>query len=226
VATATVTGGGGSQAEARIFDYVDGRWVSVSEESYTCGNFNTQRWVKYTLTSQPDGTQSGVASTASEPGCSTTSTVTFTRIGDVDPNAQVADPSTQSPPVVSPARALHGRYHYTETLTASNTTSEVNFTAETFCRRDSQRCFTFFYKSAQTLALTFADGQWTGTTNPSDGVCTGGTGQYQIRTTLVFPLPQPAQDPIDILGGKARADVTGACPATWDIDASFQRTGD
>ena len=58
----------------------------------------------------PDGTLSGEYSSTTSKGCTAKRAVTFTRTADVDVTS-LPDPAGQPPRVVSPAEALHGRYH-------------------------------------------------------------------------------------------------------------------
>jgi serine/threonine-protein kinase len=46
-----------------------------------------------------------------------------------------------------------------------------------------------------------------------------------MKITTQFPPPAPPQDPITLLTGHGRQEVTGACTSS-DFDEKFVRTGD
>ena len=77
-------------------------------------------------------------------------TVTFTRTGDVDVNS-LPDPASQPPRVVSPAEALHGRYHQTETHT-NGEKDESDPSVRTDCLRTGDRCMSYFHAPNAVMA--------------------------------------------------------------------------
>ena len=92
--------------------------MAVGLSSMQCNNAPVEVWVTFTLQPNPDGTLSGETTRATSNSCSATKrTVTFTRTGDADVT-KVPDPAALPPRAVSPAQALHGRYH--EALTYAN----------------------------------------------------------------------------------------------------------
>jgi serine/threonine-protein kinase len=77
----------------------------------------------------------------------------------------------------------------------------------------------------RTNAFTFEDDKWVLKTTSGAVDCTSG-GSGTQETSLEFPLPQPATDPITLLTGRGHNTVTGACPYSSDFDARVERTGD
>jgi hypothetical protein len=75
------------------------------------------------------------------------------------------------------------------------------------------------------MALVLDDGKWI-FDRESDNRCSkGGTAHVEINAQ--FPLPRPPQNPITLISGHGRENVTGAsaCPS-GDVDIKFARTGD
>ncbi len=99
------------------------------------------------LQPRPDGTLAGEYTATTAHGCGMKRTVTFTRTGDVDLDS-LPDPAGQAPRVVSPAEALHGRYHPTRTsANVGNlkiTWPEYDYVVRTDCLRTGERCMSFF----------------------------------------------------------------------------------
>src|ERR1700739_3163084 len=83
--------------------------------------------------SQPAGTRSAECTTPTTNACGLKRAVTFTRTGDVDVTS-LPDPASQPPRVVSPAEALHGRYHDTAT-SADGDKQEYDLAVRTDCVR-------------------------------------------------------------------------------------------
>ncbi len=74
----------------------------------------------FRLQPRPDGSLTGEHTRTTADQCAEKRTVTFTRTGDVDLDADfytLPDPADLPPRVVSPAEALRGRYHITRTFT-------------------------------------------------------------------------------------------------------------
>ena len=217
-----------------VFDDIDGRWTAVAVTTGNCSNMDTDVWAIFTLQPQPDGTLSGEyievpqiqCGAAGVPGSSLPAkqTLKFTRTGDVDPNVQVADPETQPARVLSRAQGLHGQYR--DTMQETTGTFTLDHTVRTYCLRTGDRCISLAYNAHDFLPLVFADGKWT-VNYERDAICeSGGTVHY--RDTREFPLPLPPQDPIPLLTGHGRQEITGgtSCDGVHDFDEKFERTGD
>jgi serine/threonine protein kinase len=227
VATASRLTGESMQAPTIVLDQVGGSWLAVSVSSSTCPNNNLQGEIWETLTLQPgpDGTLSGEATEIMNKGCANKRSVTFTRTGDVDVNS-LPDPATLPPRVVSPAEALHGRYH--QTSIQPNGFSEQNdYVVRTDCLRAGDRCMSLFHRPpTAALALVFDGGNWT-YEREFDARCWQG-GMSHVKIVAPFALPQPPQDPITLLTGRGHEDVTGPpapCKST-NVDIKFTRIGD
>ena len=201
----------------RVFDDVGGRWLAVGLGSHTCENAPAEAWVVVTLQPRPDGILFGESSTTtSGKKCAAAKqAVTFTRTGDVDIN-NLPDPASQPPRVVSPAEALHGRYHDTLTSTEGMKTS-----VRTDCLRTGDRCMSYFHSPDSVAPLVFGSGKWTWNVE-SDAPCSTG-GSAPAKVTAEYPLPEPPQNPITLLTGHGRLE--GPCAYIADLDDKYVRTG-
>ncbi len=223
VATASRRSGDTTLVSTLVFDEVGGRWLAVGVASGTCKNAPAERWEVFTLQPHPDGTLAGEYSTVTSNGCGRKRAVTFTRTADVDVTS-LPDPASQPPRVVSAAEALHGRYHYTATL-SSGGKLEYDYAVRTDCLRTGDRCMSFFHNPDYAVPLVFAGGQWT-KDRELDDQCPGG-GTSHAKVTAQYPLPAPPQDPITLLTGHGHVEVTGDCDVTsFDEDYRIVRTGD
>jgi hypothetical protein len=155
------------------------------------------------LQPRPDGTLAGDYPKTASVGCGLKRTVTFTRTGDVDVNS-LPDPASQPPRVVSPAEALHGRYHDTQTF-AGGYKFEYDYAVRTDCLRTGDRCVSYFHNPDSVVPLVFGAGKWT---EDKD-----------------YPLPQPRQDPITLLTRHGHQTSTGSACSGGDFDEKFSRTG-
>ena len=224
VATASRLTGETMQIATMVFDQVGGSWLAVSVGSTTCGKAEGEVWETFSLQTRSDGTLGGESTQTMVAGCANRRTVTFARTGDVDVNS-LPDPATLPPRVVSPAEALRGRYHQTD-VTPNGYNEGNDYVVRTDCLRTGDRCMSLFHRPpAAALALLFGDGKWI-YDRESDNRCSKG-GTAHVKIVAQFPLPQPPQNPITLLAGHGREDVTGAsaCPST-DVDIKFARTGD
>ena len=227
VATASRLTGESMQVPTIVLDQVGGSWLAVSASSSTCPNNNLEGelWETLTLQPRPDGTLSGEATEIMNKGCANKRSVTFTRTGDVDVNS-LTDPATPPPRVVSPAEALHGRYHQTS-VQPNGFREQDDYVVRTDCLRTGDRCMSLFHKSpAAALALVFDRGTWT-YDREFDARCSKG-GMSHVKIVVPFPLPQQPQDPITLIAGRGHEDVTGPpspCKST-DVDVKFTRLGD
>ena len=147
--------------------------------------------------------------------------MTFTRTADVDVTS-LPDPGTQAARVVSPAEALHGRYHETVT-SAARGKAEYDFAVRTDCLRTGDRCMSYFHNPDVAVPLVFGGGKWT--QNVDYGPCPAG-GTAHVKITAQYPLPAPPQDPITLLTGHAHQEATGSACVSFDADGEFVRTGD
>lgn len=234
VATSTATGGPTLQSTF-VFDDNGGQWLAVAATSATSPPpgvtgfegcpFPAEYWTAITLQQRPDGTIGGQYRAFDNTQCETDRTVVFTRIGDVDLNS-LPDPANQPARVPSPAAAWHGRYHETST---PDTTRFQGYsrdtTVETDCLRTGERCVSYGNYDRGHDVRIFANGKWT---NTYDGTAKCDDNKtFSTNFHYEFPLPQPLQDPITLLTGRAHNVATGsACAGTYDYAVKYERTGD
>jgi serine/threonine protein kinase len=214
----------------RIFDYVDGQWISVSAEPANgeCAGVDIQRWERMTLRPQPDGSMVGDVNAAnSKYFCGGNSPVTFTRTGDSDAGVQTSDLATMTARVVSPVNGVHGRYHLAMRYTRPTAPESYDFdlVGTTFCLRGGDRCLNYLYGPIGVYALKFAAGQWTWSSSTKGTCATDGTPE-QNDIAVVFPLPQPNQDPIQLIVGHGNVTFSGGCAGSVPADLTFTRIGD
>jgi serine/threonine-protein kinase len=206
-----------------VFDEVGGHWLAVGIGSDQCRNVPNEVWESVTLQPNPDGTFAGESTDTLTTGCANTRTVTFTRTGDVNVDT-LPDPATLPARVVSPAEALHGRYHETERQ-PSGFRAESDFAVRTDCLRTGERCMSLFHAPPDSaLALVFGGGSWIYDREFSAPCSTGGIAHAKML--VQFPLPQPAQVPITLLTGDGHEELTGSNCHSSDVDVKFERTGD
>jgi serine/threonine protein kinase len=228
VATASRLTGETMQVPTVVFDRVGDGWLAVSVSSGTCNNLEGQVWEVITLQPRSNGTFAGESTQTMTKGCANKRAVTFTRLSDVDLNS-LADPATLPPRVVSPAEALHG--HYRETGSQPNGYHEQNeFVVHTDCLRTGDRCMSLFHQPpASAMALVFGGGNNWIYDRGFDSRCPRGGVTSHVRITAQFPLPQPPQDPVALLSGHGREEVTGPpspCGKSTEVDIAFSRLGD
>jgi len=225
VATASKVGGSRSAASTMVLDEVGGRWVAVIATQGSCMNSQAEFWEVMSLQLRPDGTLDGNFVVRSTASCAADQQVQFTRVGDLKPDASVADPREQPPRVPSPAQGLHGNYQETDTYAVGGRNAEVNFDIATYCLRTGERCLSYWQNPSDTKILIFTKNQWVLADTSQDAKCTNGSSAHG-QITLNYPLPQPAQDPITLLAGRGHYTVTGECQFNSDFDSRVQRTGD
>jgi serine/threonine-protein kinase len=206
-----------------VFDDVGGRWLAVGLGSQPCNNAPAEYWMVYTLQPGPDGSLAGETSATTGSACGDKRTVTFTRTGDVDVNT-VPDPASLPPRVVSPAEALHGRYHETNTY-PNGETMQDDVAGRTDCLRTGDRCISFFHSPRAADPLVFGTGSWS-VDREFDEQCRGAGGTAHMKVTQQYPLPAPPQDPITLLTGHGHQEQTGSCALSTDSDIKLERTGD
>jgi serine/threonine protein kinase len=225
VATASRRSGDTTLVSTLVFDDVGGRWLAVGVGSGTCRSAPVERWEVFTLQPRPDGTLSGEYSSTSSHQCGLKRVVSFTRTGDADITS-LPDPANQPPRVVSPAEALHGRYHRTDTYVDGSVTQGADYAVQTDCLRTGDRCMSFFHGTGAAQALLFGDTKWIFGAETQVVCPPSGTGHLKLTDEL--PLPAPPQDPITLLTGHGHAELTNApanCVAE-DYDIKYVRTGD
>jgi serine/threonine protein kinase len=159
---ATAATGGQFPAKEVVFDDVRGRWLAVITSQAKCNNLDSERFDVISLQPRPDGTMTGEWTTTYSQACASKRNVTFTRTGDTDIST-VPDPASRPPRVVSPAEALHGRYHSKINATNIAASWEYNFVGRTDCLRTGERCMSYFYDldAGSSNPLVFGNGQWT-----------------------------------------------------------------
>lgn len=218
----------------KVFDFIDGRWTAVGEDPGQCTPqatgeaLDTAVWTVISLEPKPDGTLSGTYDEAAAVGaCTGRRTLQLTRVADANPRIRLADPSAEPPLVTSPATALRGSYAYNQTHPPTGTAFPTeNYRGETHCLRTGERCQTLLRGDGDAvLALTFAEGRWTGRTPPVPADCPQRPAARYV-TTSSFEMPQLPADPLPILTGRAHQVVTGGCDSTFDLDLELKRTGD
>jgi hypothetical protein len=139
--------------------------------------------------------------------------------------SKLPDPASQPARVVSPAAALHGRYHLTNTYVDGNR-EQADYAVQTNCLRAGDRCVSYFGKTDRTRALLFGANKWIDEAE-TDVVCPPSSSAH-LKTTDQLPLPVPPQDPITVLTGHGHVELTNA-PANClaeDYDIKYARTGD
>lgn len=227
---------GDPRPPSMVFDYVGGRWTSVTEVPSTCETSKGQSisvsgWQTYVLRPEDDGGLTGSYTNRSSIGgaCrSSTQTVTLTRTGDADTSIEVADPRLVDPRVASAGAALWGEYREVQT---NPQTGQVyppeTYAGNTQCLRTGERCLSYFVAtdSPALLVMTFAEGQWTSRSAPTDSPCPDGTPGRAVLTGE-YPLPQSLTNPISTLTGSQRTEQSGACRGALTIDAELDRLGD
>ena len=240
VATATAAQGPTLQSTF-VFDDIGGQWHAVNAASVASPppgvsgfqgcQFPGEYWTAITLQPRPDGTLAGQYRAAGPSSCETERTVTFTRIGDVDPNS-LADPASQPVRVSSPAEAFHGRYHFTQT--PADTKYEampVDGSVQTDCLRTGERCVSQFSIEENTAKKVgaggyiffFADGKWIHNFD-GNSTCNGG-GSNPTKVDWEFSLPQRPQEPITLLAGHGHKEITGSGPCAGSYNEALTFDG-
>lgn len=227
---------GDPRPSTMVFDFVDGRWVSVTAAPAQCPDSNgrpvdVEAWQTFVLEPRSDGTLAGTYTNRSSVGgaCfSSKQSVTVKRTAEADPAAPVADPGAQPARVESPASGLWGSYRLVQT---NPDTGQVyppdDYAGNTHCLRTGDRCLSYLVepRSSALLVMTFAKDEWTSTSAPVEAPCGNGeTGTSVITATMA--LPRPVSDPMITVDGSQRSDLRGPCPTTLTLDMRLERTGD
>jgi serine/threonine protein kinase len=222
---ATASAGDQYPSKSLIFDQIGEQWIAITTSQGKCKDASGELWNALILQPGADGSMSGEFTQTQQNGCLSKRTVTFRRTGDVSAGS-LPDPATLSARVTTPADALHGRYHEVLKL---HKVHEFENGVRSDCLRDGTRCMSYFVDLATGSgeALIFENGKWS-RNSVYDADCTSG-GRDHITNTGTFPLPQPAQDPIQVLTGRGRIHIapggTSTCQSV-DYDQTFTRTGD
>jgi hypothetical protein len=224
VMTASRLGGAAVAQPTMVFDQIGERWVAVALGPDSCRNANTEFWQVFTLQPRPDGTLVGDYTATAANACADRRTVTFTRTGDVDVN-RLPDPSGQPPRVVSPARALRGRYSITQTFPKPIQPVQMNTVVTTECLRTGDRCMSYFHEPSSDVPLVFAGGNWTWNMD-IDVTCPMSGEPAHMKSSGQAPLPQPPGDPIMRLTGHGHLEQTAPCEVKADFDQTMTRAGD
>lgn len=226
VAAATTKNRPGGELKI-TFDYADGLWTAVyTREDIDCGG--TEMWGAFSLAATTGGSMSGEYRFAHADGneCNGKRPVTFNRIGDPDPSIRTLELSQLEARKSSPAEALHGSYHYTQTYDKAGDKYEYDYSATTLCLRSGERCITVFFNSDGQQAFIFFGGlsYWTRTLN-TDGSCRNGQPNKQ-QMSITLPLPDPQQNPITMLTGRGTLNTLTQCAGSQTFDVALTRTGD
>jgi serine/threonine-protein kinase len=226
VATASRMSGDATFAQTVEFDDIGGIWLAVTLASQQCRETaGAETWQVFKLQPQPDGRLTGEWTGTTGNSCEAKHTVTFTRTGDVDIGS-LPDPANLPPRVVSPAEALHGRYHQARTFTDGQKQVPSDFVVTTDCLRTGDRCMSYLHEQSGIVEpLVFADGNWSLATE-FDATCPGSSDRMRVKKTAQYPLPKPLQNPITLLTGHGVQEQTQPCAVTIEFDETITRTGD
>jgi Protein kinase domain len=225
VATGTRLGGAPVPPATVVFDQIGTVWVAVVVASDRCQDAPAEFWEVFTLQPRPDGALVGEYVETGGSTCADKRTVTFTRTGDVDANS-VPDPAALPARVVSPAEALHGSYHMSRTFTSGIPKLKLDTTVRTDCLHTGDRCISYFHGPSGNEPLVFDGGQKWLLNVEDDGKCPASEDITHMKSTGQYPLPQPPQNPINLLTGHGHQDQSGACAMNTDFDETITRTGD
>lgn len=223
VATAARISGEMRLASSTVFDQVDGRWYAVAISQDRCHNVADDVWQVLSLQPGPNGSFTGEYRGASKDGCNEKRTLTFTRTGDVDVES-LPDPGSLPPRVVSPAEALHGRYHIIRNFSSRLPQQQADEAVTTDCLRAGDRCVSYFHSQTSDTPLVFSDGNWNMDIEHAETLegCQG----LSVKTTGKYPLPQPTTNPIPRLTGQGHHEQTGNCSVNVDFNEILTRVGD
>jgi hypothetical protein len=220
-----------------IFDGIDGQWLSVGTAPSTSPaisaglnadceqGLSPEVWETVALRPQTSGTLTGQYEVTDANNCNRSRTVSLVRTGDVD-IASIDDPATLPAREPSPAAGFRGHYRYIHSKDAYHPIV-VEGEVETRCLRTGDRCMSYFNEPNSAEPFVFADGQWTLHYNAP--VSCGATGpRVPVDRTAELDLPEPTSDPIELLVGQGREEVSSAlCPVpVHTYNLRFERTGD
>lgn len=220
-----VLAGDNTPLVAPIFDEVDGTWLAVNTVSGgTCFEATADYWVAAELQPEAGGDFSGTVEVLYPARCAQKYTITLTRTGDLDPDAQISDPADESPRVASPAEGLYGEYTHTRTYTKNGAATVTDYRVKTRCLRTGDRCISYFDTPESGLPLVFSDNQWTTDLDWEYPCEAGGTSQVALRAD--YPMPSNPGNPIETLTGTGDLTFTGTTCAGGAISERFERIGD
>jgi hypothetical protein len=138
-----------------VLDKIDGRWIGIDVTPGTCDNAKAELWETMSPRELPSGALKGEFASRTTTSCARNRSVTLTRAGGVEP----ADPATPPPRVKSPAEALHGEYHETDTY-LNGQIAEAHFDIAAYCLRTGERCLSSWFDPDQSRTLVFSAGRW------------------------------------------------------------------
>lgn len=216
-----------------VLDYVDGHWQTALREDGACSDSDIKgpsitAWI---LQPQPDGTLTGTSYVAMNPSpdcaVATSTPVTVTRQGDVDPAVSVADPGKQAARSPSAPEGFTGHYTETSVLQDSSKPGSRRIAVQTMCVRNTDQCASFksYLAEGNTVvnSLLFSNGKWLLDQRTEVRCPDGGTAKTVKHEEYV--LPQPVSRPLPNVSGSVRFDAADSCPAQ-QLDISLQRSGD
>jgi hypothetical protein len=179
-------------------------------------------WETLMLQPRPDGKLVGQYEVIDANNCDTSRTVNLTKTGAVD--ASTGGPAAVPPRKSSPAMGFRGRYRYTHIV--SSHLSDVEGTVQTHCLRSGERCMSYFYEPESSEPFVFEDGRWNlHYSAPVD--CQAADLRVRVDRAAELALPQPTDDPIDVLEGNGHEQVLGGpCSGQSNFQLRFERIGD
>ena len=209
-----------------VFDQVGGRWVAVSARARQLPRRSRRNLGGVHAANRVPTAPSPANPPGAARACAEKRTVTFTRTGDVDINS-LPDPARLPPRVVSPAEALHGRYHMTRKFANGAPSNQDGPAVITDCLRTGDRCMSYFHSGSFDTPMVFSAGNWSMDVEHDEDApnCGGSVG---VKITGQYPLPQPAQNPIPLLTGRGHLNENGSAPCSVnvDFDETYTRIGD
>jgi serine/threonine protein kinase, bacterial len=94
----------------------------------------------------------------------------------------------------------------------------------TECLRNGDRCLSLFHAIDGVIPLVFSGNKWTRNDQGAVPCAPGVTGHFTL--TAEYPLPDPLQDPIQVLTGHGHNDIDESSCVKGDFEDKFERTGD
>jgi hypothetical protein len=219
-----------------ILDNFGGRWQSVdtapsASSAVSAGlragceqGLSPEVWETLLLQPRPDGKLVGQYEVTDANNCNTSRTVNFIKTGAVNAT-NMDNPAAVPTRKSSPAIGFRGRYRYTHIVGSS--LYDVEGTVQTHCLRSGKRCMSYFYEPESSEPFVFADGRWNlHYYAPVD--CATADLRVRIDRAAELVLPQPSDDPIDVLVGDGQEQVLdgGPCSVQSKFQLRFDRIGD
>ncbi|MDG4663428.1 hypothetical protein [Mycobacterium sp. 236(2023)] len=223
--------------DARVADYVDGRWVMIhrSENVVTCTGPNGEElradgWSIWDIAIAPDMSLRPTITTVGVGDCPSVNVVTpvMTRVADRLPEFPVPDPTQQPPRTVAAATGFHGSYTSTRTRRGQDAEPEVaDRNVRTYCLRTGDRCATTATtpgepgaEFAHLSVFTFGDGKFVRSTIPLPSPCADGVpGAATEAQTL--NLPAGTENPFPEVRGAVVKNFTAGCAGAEEYDVVY-----